>query len=166
MPEQTPGPTPARLFALAAGAGLLLGGIGGFLFDAGFGTGGQLSPDLIVGTFPTNGWLNLLHAALGLWGLLVASRAPRTYALAAGALLAGLGFWGLVVIDHGFGSILELLPTGTELALLQLAVGACGFVAGLATPGGRPLARRPRRSRRSLQERRPRSESATPRQPS
>src|SRR4249919_335813 len=63
-------PSPARLYAALAGAGLFVAGILGFFQDL--------------------SWLNYLYLASGAIGLLVAAVAARPYALCAGLLYTGL----------------------------------------------------------------------------
>ena len=67
-------PSPARLYASAAGALLIVVGIGGFFFD--------------------RDWLNFFHVAAGALSLLLAGAAPRFCALALGLALLGLAAWG------------------------------------------------------------------------
>jgi len=69
-------PSPARLYASAAGALLIVVGIAGFFFD--------------------RDWLNFFHVAAGAIGLLLAGGAPRLYALVLGLVLVlvGLAGWG------------------------------------------------------------------------
>ncbi len=140
--------TPARLYALIAGAGMTLGGIGGFFYDASFGTGTELASDEILSLFPTNGWENILHLILGLAGLALASRSPRAYSLGAGALLTVFALWSAAVTDRGNGSLLDVIPVGGKLNALHLLLGLAGIAAGIA------------------QERRSRNSSASPRKPS
>jgi hypothetical protein len=67
--------SPARLYATAVGALLLILGIVGFFYGSAFGSPGAL--DHTLGALRTNGWLNLLYAALGALGLLTApTRSP------------------------------------------------------------------------------------------
>ena len=67
-------PSPARLYAAAAGALLFVAGIAGFFDDL--------------------SWLNFLHVATGALALLLAGAAPRPTALVLGLLYAGLAVWG------------------------------------------------------------------------
>lgn len=149
------GATAGRLYALLAGAGLTLGGIAGFLYGASFGTGSEVDAGEILGTFATNGWLNLLHLAAGIAGLGLASRAPAAYALAAGALFTVAAAWGLAAAGPEGGSILELLPVNGPLSLTHLGLGVAGLLAGWSSRTGAPSGAR----QRSL----PRSPSASPR---
>jgi LPXTG-motif cell wall-anchored protein len=133
-------PNPARLYAAVAGALLFLLGIAGFFYSASFGTPGDVAPALAG--LRVNAWLNLLYAALGALGLLLAGTASRAYALAAGALLTALGVWGLA-LDPG-ASILGFLPaTGTNEAL-ALVLGLLGLLAAAGTPRRRPAGPRRR----------------------
>jgi hypothetical protein len=122
--------SPARLYATAVGAALIALGIVGFFYGSSFGSPGVL--DHTLGALRTNGWLNLLWAALGALGLLLAGTASRAYALCTGLLLTGLGVWGLI-LDPG-GSILGFLPAAGGNEALHLALGLLGLLAAAATP--------------------------------
>ncbi len=130
--------TAARLFVLVVGAALVIGGIAGFAYESSFGTGESYVSDNILGTFPTNGWDNVLHLAAGVACLIAASRAPRAMALAVGAGFTALGVWGLIVTDHGVGNLLDTIPVGTEDNILHLTLGLTGIAAGLLSGGFRP----------------------------
>lgn len=97
--------SPARLYAAAAGALLIVLGIVGFFYTASFGGLGDY--DDALGLVQVNGWLNLLYLATGGLGLLLAGAAPRRYAAAIGLLYTVLAIvgWG----SAGFHLILGLL---------------------------------------------------------
>jgi hypothetical protein len=67
-------PSPARLYASAGGALLIVLGIAGFFFD--------------------RDWVNFFHLAAGALGILLAPAAPRLYALGLGLVFIGLAAWG------------------------------------------------------------------------
>jgi Domain of unknown function (DUF4383) len=71
--------SPARLYATAAGAGLMIFGVVGFFFDSSFAAPGSLRD--AVGLLSVNGWANCFHLLTGALGLLLAGFAPRRYAL-------------------------------------------------------------------------------------
>jgi hypothetical protein len=121
---------PARLYATAVGALLIALSIVGFFYGSSFGAPGAL--DHALGVLRTNGWLNLLWAALGALGLLVAGTFSRTYALTVGLLLTVLGVWGLI-LDPG-AAILGFLPAAGANEALNLTLGILGLLAGAATP--------------------------------
>lgn len=121
---------PARLYATAAGALLVLLGVVGFFYGSSFGSPGTL--DHTLGALRTNGWENLLWIMLGALGLLLAGAASRAYALVAGALLTVLGVWGLA-LDPG-GAILGFLPAAGADEALNLVLGILGLLAGAARP--------------------------------
>jgi hypothetical protein len=136
------GSSPARLYAMLAGAALVIAGVIGFFYDSGFDAGSSVCAsgcDEVVGLLVTNGWQNLLYIATGAGGLLVlgyGSNAQRAYALAAGifyVIVAVLGF-----ADFGSGdvsdTILKLIPVNTAGNLLHLILGGLGIGAGLTTP--------------------------------
>jgi Domain of unknown function (DUF4383) len=117
--------SPARLYAAAGGAFLLLLGIVGFFYSASFGSPGEVEEAL--GALHVNGWLNCFYAAMGVLGLLAAGSVSRQFALLAGALFTGLAIWGFALGDGE--AILGLLPTGGANEALQLALGLLGFAA-------------------------------------
>jgi hypothetical protein len=127
--------SPARLYATAVGALLLILGVAGFFYGASFGSPGTLEHTL--GAFRTNGWGNLLWAAVGALGLLTAGSFSRAYALGAGLLLTVLGVWGLA-LDPGT-AILGFLPAAGANEALNLTLGLLGLLAGAGTPSRRPL---------------------------
>lgn len=107
-------PSPARLFAAAAGAALVVLGILGFFYDASFG-----ALDTYEEAFAglrVNGWVNLFLIATGSVGVLVAGVSSRTYALAVGFLYALLA-----IVGWGSG-------------WLFVTVGVLGLAAALGTP--------------------------------
>lgn len=124
-------PSPARLYATAVGAGLIVLGIVGFFYSASFGSPGEV--DEVLGIFAVNAWVNVFHILSGALGLLVAGYAARQYALWLGALYLVLALWGFTI---GSGeSILDLFPVDTGDNLLHLLLGALGVGAALSTPG-------------------------------
>ena len=126
-------PSPARLYATAAGATLVVLGIVGFFYSASFGSPGEVEE--MFGAFAVNGWDNVLHILTGTAGLIAADYASRRYSLWAGGLYAALGFWGFVL---GSGeAILGFLPVNTGDNLLHLALGVLGLLAARATPAVR-----------------------------
>ncbi len=122
--------SPARLYATAAGALLILLGIVGFFYGSSFGSPGTL--DHTLGALRTNGWLNLLWVVIGALGLLLAGTASRAYALTVGFLFTLLGAWGLV-LEPG-GSILGFLPAAGANEAFQLTLGLLGLLAAAGTP--------------------------------
>jgi Domain of unknown function (DUF4383) len=122
--------SPARLYAAAAGALLVVLGVVGFFYGSSFGSPGTL--DHTLGALRTNGWSNLIWAAVGALGLLTAGSFSRAYALAAGLLFTVLGIWGLA-LDPG-AAILGFLPAAGADEALYLALGILGLLAAAATP--------------------------------
>jgi hypothetical protein len=121
---------PARLYATAVGALLVILGVVGFFYGSSFGSPGTL--DHTLGALRTNGWLNLLWIVVGSLGLLTAGTLSRAYALAAGVLFTALGIWGLA-LDPG-GAILGHLPAAGADEALHLALGILGLLAAAGTP--------------------------------
>ncbi|HEX6666190.1 MAG TPA: DUF4383 domain-containing protein [Solirubrobacterales bacterium] len=108
-------PSPARLYATAAGVVLFVLGVVGFFHGASF-------------------WLNMLYVTTGSLGVFLAGTAPRGYALGAGALLAVLGIWGLA-LDNG-AEILGFLPSSGSDDAIALIAGIAGLLAAAGTPRG------------------------------
>jgi Domain of unknown function (DUF4383) len=129
--------SPARLYAAAAGALLVVSGIVGFFYSASFGSPGSVEDAL--GAFPANGWLNLLHLATGALGLLLAGGSARQYSLAIGLLYTALAIWGWSL---GPGdAIFGLLPAGGRDEALHLVLGVLGLAAAAGTPKLEPRAK-------------------------
>jgi hypothetical protein len=102
--------------------------IAGFITS---GTSMEADPDTaphLLGLFPVNLVHNLVHLALGVWGL-IASRdwsAARAYARISGALYLLLAVCGMVVPD-GFG----LVPIGGADVALHAVLGIALLAVGL-----------------------------------
>jgi uncharacterized protein DUF4383 len=134
MEPRDEAPSPARLYAAAAGALLFVLGIVGFFYGSSFGAPGDVA--VALAGLRVNAWLNLLYAALGALGLLLAGGGgSRAYALGAGALLTVLGIWGLA-LDPG-AAILGFIPASGSNEALALALGLLGLLAAAGTPTGR-----------------------------
>lgn len=134
-------PSPARLYAAAAGALLFVLGIVGFFYGSSFGSPGEVAH--AFAGLRMNAWLNLLYAALGAPGLLLAGGGgSRAYALGAGALLTVLGVWGLA-LDPG-AAILGFLPAAGTNEALGLVLGLLGLLAAAGTPRTRSTRSRSR----------------------
>ena len=127
--------SPARLYATAVGALLIVLGMVGFFYGSSFGSPGTLGHTL--GALRTNGWLNLLWAALGVLGLLTAGSFSRPYALTTGLFLTALGVWGLA-LDPG-SAILGFLPASGANEALNLTLGLLGLLAFAGTPPREPV---------------------------
>jgi hypothetical protein len=112
--------SPARLYAAAVGALLVVLGVVGFFYYASFGALDAYEEAL--GTLQVNGWLNLFYVATGAVGVLVAGASSRGYALAMGALYV----------------ILAIVGWGSEG--LNLLVGVLGLAAAAGTPKLKPRA--------------------------
>jgi hypothetical protein len=122
--------SPARLYATAVGALLVILGVLGFFYGSSFGSPGTI--DHTLGALRTNGWLNVLWIAVGALGLLTAGTLSRAYALTAGVLFTALGIWGLA-LDPG-QAILGHLPAAGANEALHLALGILGLLAAAGTP--------------------------------
>jgi hypothetical protein len=128
-------PSPARLYASASGALLVVLGILGFFYSASFGSPGEV--DQMLGVFAVNGWLNVVHIALGAIGLLVAGFAARSYSLWLGLLLIVGGAWGFVIGSDE--AILGFLASNLGDDALHLVLGILGVAAAAGTPSRRAL---------------------------
>ena len=114
-------PSPARLYAAAVGAMLVVLGILGFFYDASF--GGLDQYEEAFAGLQVNGWLNLFFIATGSLGVLFAGVSSRTYALTVGLL-----YTLLAIVGWGSGG-------------LFVAVGVLGLAAALGTPKLKPRAK-------------------------
>jgi len=137
--------SPARLYAGLVGVATLIAGLVGFFYEASFDVGDELVADEQFGILAVNGWANVIHIATGLLGLAAMSSIARSrlYALGFGLVYLVVAVWGFIVIDDGFGVILEFLPVDTQENVLHLALGVLGLAAGAATPKAEPEVRRP-----------------------
>jgi hypothetical protein len=126
--------SPARLYCTLVGAVLVFAGILGFFYEASFDTGDSLQADEVFGILAVNGWHNLVHLAIGLVLIAAAGSAARTAALGVGLLYIVLAIWGFIVVDDGFGDIINLVPINTEDNWLHLILGLTGLAAGAASP--------------------------------
>jgi hypothetical protein len=127
--------SPARLYALVAGAVLVVAGILGFFYNGHFGSGsdvfGNDTSVKVFGVFAVNGWHNVLHLVTGAIGLIAAGYAARAYALGLGVLYLALAVWGFVI---GSGeSILSVVPINAADNVFHLVLGVLGLLAGLAS---------------------------------
>ena len=130
--------TPAQIYALAFGATLLLVGILGFVADASFNTGADVSGSNLI-VFEVNGWHNLVHIASGLVGLAL-WRNPataRSFALGFGAVYLVVTLWGLV----DGNDVLGLIPVNAADNVLHLVIALAGIAAGLASSTAREPSR-------------------------
>jgi len=137
------GSSPARLYALLIGGVLVIAGVIGFFYAAGFDTGDSVCTndgcDKVFGILAVNGWHNIVHILTGALGLLAVSygaAAQRAYALYLGIVYIVVSFLGF--IDFGSGdldnTILNIIPVNTEDNFLHLILGVLGIGAALATP--------------------------------
>lgn len=157
------GSSPARLYCTVAGALLVIAGILGLFYSAGFDTGirqVRRDTDELFGLFAVNGWDNLFHIALGFAGLACAANpwTARTFSLAVGLALVLYALWGLVFDDDGV--FLGLVPVNDADNVVDLLAGLIGLGAGAATPAvaRAPRSPRPTREQKPRERRRPRTE--------
>jgi Domain of unknown function (DUF4383) len=127
------GDNPARLYAGAVGATLVVVGIIGFFYSASFGSPGDV--DAVFGILDVNAWHNLVHMGTGLLGLAAFSAgayASRTYALGLGVVYIAVAVSGFIIGDGE--SILGFIPVNTEDNVFHALLGIGGLAAGVATP--------------------------------
>jgi hypothetical protein len=125
--------SPAQTYARLIGATLVVVGIAGFFYDAGFDTGDGASREAVFGLFDVNAWHNLVHVATGVVGLAVAGTygSSRAYALGLGVLYLVVAALGFIAGDGS--EVLNLLVVNTADNLLHLFIGIAGIVAAMAT---------------------------------
>jgi Domain of unknown function (DUF4383) len=119
--------SPAQLYCLAIGLGLLLGGIAGFFYSDSFAAPGRVED--VLGILSVNGWHNLVHVLSGVVGLACAPRrgSARLFAGGFGLVYLVVCVWGFVI---GSGeSILGFLPVNTEDNVLHLLIALLGLLA-------------------------------------
>jgi hypothetical protein len=126
--------SPAQLYALVVGAGLVALGIAGFFYSASFDSGDALQRDAVLGVLDANGWENVLHIVTGAVALFVVASysGARVCAVVLGLIYVAVGVAGLLAGDGG--DVVNLISVGTEDNVLHLLVGMAGIGAGLATP--------------------------------
>jgi hypothetical protein len=126
--------SPAQVYAVVIGAALVLAGIGGFFYNASFGSGDATDRDAVLGILDVNGWHNVVHIVTGALGLAVAASyaAARGYAIGLGLVYLLVALVGFIAGDGD--EIFNLIPVNTEDNFLHLLIGVAGLVAGLATP--------------------------------
>jgi hypothetical protein len=136
---------------MVAGGALVIGGVVGFFYAAGFDTGNSICSsdgcDKVFGIFAVNGWHNLFHIVTGAVGLIALSygySVQRAYALYLGVIYVVVAVLGFV--DFGAGdfndTILKIVPVNTADNFLHAILGVLGIGAGLATPKVAGRARR------------------------
>ncbi|HEX5955473.1 MAG TPA: DUF4383 domain-containing protein [Solirubrobacterales bacterium] len=135
--------SPARLYCTLVGAVLVIAGIIGFFYSAGFETGVAgvtEDTDDVFGILAVNGWHNVVHILLGVLALVAAGStySARAYCLAIGLVYLLLALWGFI---DGDGIILGLIPLNDEDNVLHLILGLTGLAAGAATPAAAAPAR-------------------------
>jgi Domain of unknown function (DUF4383) len=115
---------PAQLFALVAGATLVLVGLVGFVADASFHTGSQVDGGSLIG-FEVTGAHNLVHIASG---LLLLAGAPRPGSARTVCLLFGLtdGVVTLIGLIDG-DTVLGLFNPADNVLHIGLTVLALAF---------------------------------------
>ena len=110
---------PAQLFALVAGATLVLAGAIGFAVDSSFDTGASVDGSSLIG-FEVNGVHNLVHI---LSGLLLLAGAGRPGSARAVCLIFGLTYGAVTVIGLIDGhDVLGLFPVNAADNVLHIGL--------------------------------------------
>ena len=127
--------TPAQWYCLLAGIALIAAGALGWIADATFGSGSDVSGDELV-LFEVNGWHNLVHLLSGVLLFAASSRrtSARTIALLFGIIYGAVAGWGLLN-----DTVLGLIPVNAADNVLHIALSAVGIVAALASRNDQPL---------------------------
>jgi Domain of unknown function (DUF4383) len=128
---------PAQLFALVAGATLVVVGLVGFAADASFNTGAGIDGDSLV-IFEVNGVHNLVHIASGLL-LLAGARRPgsaRTVCLIFGITYGLVTLIGLIDGD----TVLGLIPVNPADNVLHIGLTVLALAFALMEGHDRDLA--------------------------
>ena len=112
-----------RAIAKVFGVLFIVGALYGFV-DTGFG----LEPSLLLGSFPVNAVLNIVHLGLGIWGY--ASSRDNTLA-GHFCRWAGVVFLALGAAGFAVDMLLGLLPLGGDDRFLHLGVGVVLLAVGL-----------------------------------
>ena len=128
------GRSPAQVYALIIGLGLLAAGVLGFFYSASFATGDKIERDALLGILDVNAWHNIIHIATGAVALFVAGsyRGSRLFALSFGLVYVLVAILGFAVGDGD--DILGLVPLNTEDNVLHALIAASGLLAYAATP--------------------------------
>ena len=124
--------TPAQWFATLAGVVLVVAGIIGFFWDAGFDTGSSIEGDAILGILEVNGIHNLVHLASGLLLLAVARKrsTARLGVLAFGLVYALVTLIGLVDGE----TVLGLIPVNGPDNVLHILLTGAALLAAFSSP--------------------------------
>ena len=143
--------TIAQSFCLLVGAGLIAGGVLGFVFGGtGFESAADVQGDDFL-IFEVNGWHNVFHIVTGAFLVVVSVRAA---AAAAGALIFGIVYaavalWGFVDVDD----VADLLAVDTADNWLHVGLAAAGGLVGLVAGAlGLSARREHRRLERAVTE--------------
>jgi len=134
MPARMAGRSPAQLYALLVGLGLVVGGVLGFFYSASFATGDDLEREAVLGILDVNAWHNIIHVSTGAVALLFVGTysASRAFALVFGATYLLVAIVGFIVGDGE--TIVKLIPVNTEDNVLHLLIALGGLVAYASTP--------------------------------
>ena len=133
--------SPARLYALAVGATLVIAGIIGFFYNSDFSTGNNVPRDAVFDILDVNGWHNVVHLATGALGLVAATSlaTSRLYAFGLGIVYLAVAVWGFAIGD---GEVIAgLIPINNADSVLHLALGVLGVAAGLTSGTSAPAGR-------------------------
>lgn len=112
-----------RSIAKVFGVMLIVGALYGFV-DTGF----AIDRTLLMGIFPVNALLNIVHLALGIWGY----SSSRSDSLAGHfCRWAGVVFLAMGAAGFAIDTLFDLLPLGGADRFLHLGVGIVLLATGL-----------------------------------
>jgi hypothetical protein len=124
--------TPAQWFAYLVGAVLVLAGILGFFWDAGFDTGGNIDGDKVLGILEVNGIHNVIHI---LSGALLLAVAPKRATARLGVIAFAVVYAVVTLIGLIDGqTVLGLIPVNGPDNVLHVLLTLGALLAGLASP--------------------------------
>jgi hypothetical protein len=145
--------TPARLYCLLVGAGLVILGIIGFFYEASFASGDSIRSSDVFGVLSVNGWHNVVHIAIGALLLSAAGSPARGAALFVGLLCIVLSVLGFIATSNSGidfvaenDTLIRIVPVNNPDNVLHLVLGITGMVAAFATPAARRAAPATQRS--------------------
>lgn len=129
--DRNRGRTAAQWFCYIVGPVLILAGLLGFTADGSFEAGNGVDGDTLLG-LEVNGWHNLVHAASGLFLLVMASKraSARLASIAFGLIYAVVTVIGLV----DGSDILGILPVNGADNVLHIVLTITAIAAGLSSP--------------------------------
>ena len=116
--------------AMFFGIVFILIGIAGFTVTGGMQMGDAANPPQLFGMFPVNLLHNLVHIAIGIWGVLAARSFSRAIAF---CKLAGFAYLALAAVAYIDPTLFGLIPIGGNDVFLHGVFGVFLVWVGFAT---------------------------------